>query len=319
MYYSITFVPVRPGVEPSVHPPFNFSTARNTWEHWRLVPDERPAIAPPQPKTTFVDIPGTNGKLDLSRALTGYPTYNNRQGTINYVVMNDFRHWQTAYTDIMTCINGKRCYMVYEEDPEYYYVGLITCTGWQTGNYYSVISISYDLEPYKWRNYDSNDAWLWDPFNFSTGVITSRDEYGFNSSVEVDTEHYPISDDPGAAYKILLYTYDIRFLGDQTTTDLGSGYLDMLNNISEIIGNAPVVPLFTIQPREGKTDVRVRLTFSNPELPSYAQNRQIIVDHAITSEELTDIILTNYTGVNRIVLTVQGDGVVSWVYRPGRF
>lgn len=318
MYYSLTFIPFQDEVGSRTRPPFSLTTDRNTWDHWRIAPTSRPVFAPPAQKTEYSEIPGTNGKLDLSQVLTGYPLYSNRTGSFEFVVMNDFRHWQTAYTDIMTTIHNKKLFCVYEEDPQYFYIGRWSVQNWASGESHSKITLAYDLEPYKWRIYDSNDAWLWDPFNFSTGIITSRDEYGFNSSVEVDVENYPISDDPGAAYKILLHTHDIPFLGDRTTTDFGEGFPDALNNISEIVGNAPIVPQFTVRPREGQTDVLVRLIFNNIELPSYAQHREILIDHAITNEEIPDIILSNYTGVNGITLTIQGDGVVSWVYRPGR-
>jgi hypothetical protein len=273
-------------------------------------------FAPPSPKTNYTEIPGANGKLDVSQILTGYPLYSNRTGTIEFVVMNDFRHWQTAYTDIMTSIHNRKLITVYEEDPQYFYVGRWDVQNWTSAEGHSKITLAYDLEPYKWRIYDSDDAWLWDPFNFSTGVIASRNAEGFNSSVEVDEEHYPIS---GTASKTLLNSNSAAFIGDSTETDFGVGYPDLLNNVSEIIGNAPIVPRFTIQPRPEQTDVHVKLTFYNPELPSYARSRQIVINKTMTNKELTDIILTNYTGVNHITLTVQGDGVVSWVYRPGRF
>lgn len=308
MYYSLTFIPFQDEVGSRTRPPLQLTTDRNTWDHWRIAPTERPSIAPPTAKTSYTEVPGASGKLDLSQILTGYPLYDNRIGNIEFVVMNDFRHWQAAYTDIMTTIHNKKLFMVYEEDPEYFYVGRWTVQNWKTNDDHSRIVLAYDLEPYKWRVYDSDDAWLWDPFNFSTGVIASRNEDGFNSSVEVDSTNYPID---GSAYKMLLNSYHPDFVGNSE--------IDIMNNISEILGNAPIVPLFTIQPRSGQSSVDVKLVFSNPELPSYAQNKEIRVDHAITSEELTDIILTNYTGVNNITLKAQGDGVVSWVYRPGRF
>lgn len=314
-YYSFTIIPFKDGEEPSVSPPYNLDIVRNTWEHWHIIPNERPAIAPPQPKTNMIKIPGANGSLDLSRILTGYPTYDNRLGTVDFVVLNDFRHWQTAYTDIMTTCHGKPCAAVYSEDPEYYYKGLLTCSGWQTGNYYSTVSISYEFEPYKWRLYDSNSAWLWDPFNFSTGIVTSRAEQGFNASVVVDSANYPIDSDK---YATLLDTTETLFLGSRTETDFGSGYFDRMNNISEVIGNAPVCPTFTITPLLGSDTVNVKLVFENPELPVSSQVITKTITHSIANEEFTDIILTNYTGINSVTLKVQGDGIVSWVYRPGR-
>lgn len=319
MYYSLTFIPFVEEVGQHAQPPFDITTDRNTWEHWRIVPTSRPVFAAPSPKTSYTDIPGANGKLDLSQALTGYPLYNNRSGSIEFVVMNDFRHWQTAYTDIMSTIHNRKLICVYEEDPEYYYVGRWSVQSWSTGNDHSRIVLSYDLEPYKWRIYDSNDAWLWNPFNFRTGIVASRADQGFNNSVTVDATNYPIDTNPEAAKKYLLDTHIADFMGENITDSTGSGYLDAINNISEVIGTAPVCPLFTVKPRTGESTCLVRIYFTNPELALGSQSSYVDVDSEITDHEFTNIILSNYTGANYVKVYVQGDGVVSWVYRPGRF
>ena len=63
---------------------------KNTWDDWKLVPSNRPVIDPPTQKTNYIDIPGADGSLDISTALTGYPVYNDRVGSIEFIVMNDY-------------------------------------------------------------------------------------------------------------------------------------------------------------------------------------------------------------------------------------
>lgn len=319
MYYSLTFIPFKQEVGQLARPPYNLTTDRNTWEHWRIVPTARPVFAPPSPKTSYTDIPGANGKLDVSQALTGYPLYNNRSGSIEFVVMNDFRHWQEAYTDIMATVHNRQLFCVYEDDPAYYYVGRWSVQSWSSGSDHSHITLSYDLDPYKWRIYDSDDAWLWDPFNFKTGIVTSRIDDSFASSVMVDPENYPINTDPLAPRKYLLDTTDSLYMGDETSDAIGTGYKDAMNNISEVVGTAPICPLFTVKPRTGESTCNVRIYFDNPELAIGSRSGYVDVSHEVEDHEFTNIILTNYTGVNSIKISVQGDGIVSWVYRPGRF
>lgn len=317
MYYSLTFIPFKDSATPK--PPYDLDTDRNTWEHWRIVPTSRPVFAAPSPKTNYVEVPGANGKLDLSQVLTGYPLYDNRTGSIEFVVMNDFRHWQTAYTDIMTTIHNRKLYCVYEEDPEYYYVGRWSVQSWSTGNDHSRITLSYELEPYKWRLYDSDDAWLWDPFNFRTGVVTSRlSRFNsiFNSSVSVENTTatlLDLTDDTTATAGPIIW-------GNETSDSVGTGYLDMMNNFCEVIGSAPVVPKFTVAKRDGQqTDLNIHIHYLNPELNAPYNEVDLNIDTPVSNMEYPNIILTNYTGVNKPTLTVEGDGVVSWVYRPGRF
>ena len=66
MYHSITF------------------GSKNTWEDWHLVPTSRPLFLPPKQKKSITDIPGGDGVLDMSEALTGYPVFNNREGSFEF-------------------------------------------------------------------------------------------------------------------------------------------------------------------------------------------------------------------------------------------
>lgn len=319
MYYSLTFIPYVKEVGQRAQPPYSLTTDRNTWEHWRIVPTSRPTFAPPSPNTNLVTISGANGSEDLSQVLTGYPTYGNRTGSFEFVVMNDFRHWQEAYTDIMTTVHNKKLICIYEEDPEYYYVGRWSVQNWTPGESNSKITLNYTLDPYKWRIYDSDGAWLWNPFNFNIGIVPNRDgndEGDFNTSVTVDPENYPIG---GTKFKTLLKSNSDDFIGEETETTFGTGYFDAMSSISEIIGNAPICPVFTVKPRAGESSVNVLIHFENPELPEAFSSVDIPVTTTIEKQEIPEIVITNYTGVNGVTISVQGDGVVSFVYRIGRF
>lgn len=146
---------------------------RNTWDDWRLVPASRPLFNPPAQKTKVIDIPGGDGVIDLSQALTGYPIYQNRTGSMEFIVMNDFRAWQVAYSDIMDYLHGQSMRAVLEDDPEYFYEGRFTVNSWKSEKDRSRITIDYDVNPYKWALQSSTDEWLWDTFNFQNGVIQS--------------------------------------------------------------------------------------------------------------------------------------------------
>lgn len=312
MYYSLTFLPFSESGIPT--PPFSLTTARNTWDNWRIVPTSRPSFAPPSAKTNYVEVPGANGKLDLSQILTGYPLYGTRTGSIEFIVMNDFRHWQTAFTDIMTTVHNRKMFCVYEEDPEYYYVGRWTVQSWTAGNDHSKVVLAYELDSYKWRLYDSTNSWLWDPFNFSTGIVTSRlteNNGPFNTSVTLENG--------SSAYLIDLIDHGGTSQYDLWGPAIGSDYPDKMNNFCEVIGSAPVVPKFTIKAREGQQSPNIHIDYVNSELPDPYRHVLLDVTSEVTNVEYPNLILTNYTGLNEVKLTVSGDGIISWVYRPGRF
>ena len=144
---------------------------KNTWDDWRLVPASRPVFNPPAQKVKTLEIPGGDGVIDLSQSLTGYPVYQNRTGSIEFIVMNDFKPWHMAYSDIMDYLHGQKLRAVLEDDPEYFYEGRFTINVWKSEKDWSRITIDYDVGPYKWSVLSSTDDWLWDPFNFQNGVI----------------------------------------------------------------------------------------------------------------------------------------------------
>lgn len=144
---------------------------KNTWDDWKILPEERPVFAPPKPKTTYIDIPGGNGALDLSESLTGYPIYENRTGSFKFRVMNDYVEWHERYTEIMEHLHGRCMNAILADDPNYFYRGRFSVDAWESGDTWSLITIGYTVDPYKWSVLSSVDQWLWDPFNFEKDVI----------------------------------------------------------------------------------------------------------------------------------------------------
>jgi hypothetical protein len=147
---------------------------KNTWDDWRIVPSSRPVFNPPPLKRKILDIPGADGSIDLSESLTGYPVYENREGSVEFIVMNGHRQWYQAYSDIMEHLHGKTMRAVLEDDKEYFYEGRFTVNEWRSSKDWSQIAIDYSLGPYKWLLRTSLDDWEWDPFNFYTGVIFAK-------------------------------------------------------------------------------------------------------------------------------------------------
>lgn len=144
MYHSITF------------------GDKNTWEDWHLVPTSRPLFNPPTVKKKTLDIPGGDGVLDLTESLTGYPVYNNREGSIEFLVLNSYCHlinsdeeWQDTYSKIMDYLHGRYMSAMLEDDEDYYYEGRFTVDSWKSEKNNSKIVIGYSVKPYKMFRYTS--------------------------------------------------------------------------------------------------------------------------------------------------------------------
>ncbi len=159
----------------------DLNTMVNTYDEWKIVPTSRPVIKPPNYKKKTLDIPGANGLLDISEAITGFPVYENRTGSIEFIVLNDFDlpdydnyHWEMVYHNILEYLHGEEKKMVMEDEPGYFYKGRFTVNDWNSGKDHSTITINYDLSPYRWAIRSSDDPhWLWNPFNFEKDYIAN--------------------------------------------------------------------------------------------------------------------------------------------------
>lgn len=146
----------------------NNDTWRNTWEDWHLIPASRPLVNPPAAKTTFVEVPGMDGTLDLTTAVTGKAMFGDRTGSWSFYVENDFRAWSNLYSEIMAYLHGKKLRAILEDDPGYYYEGRFSVNEWRSDPARSLIVISYEVGPYKLYEGAFNGNWLWDPLKFGT-------------------------------------------------------------------------------------------------------------------------------------------------------
>ena len=158
---------------------------KNTWDDWHLIPSSRPLFNPPSVKENTVDIPGGDGVLDLTASLAGRPTYNNRTGSWTFYVQNGFKDWTVLYSEIMVYLHGQTFMAVLEDDPGYYYEGRFSVNSWKSDKDYSQIVIDYNVGPYKKDVSNTESDWLWDPFNFETGVIRNYKNLSVLTSLTV--------------------------------------------------------------------------------------------------------------------------------------
>ena len=159
--------------------------SKNTWDDWHLIPKTRPLVNPPQVKTNYIDIPGGDGVLDLTIALSGRPLYKNRTGSWEFIVENGFKSWSALFSEIMGYLQGQQMHATLEDDPLYYYEGRFSVNAWKSDPYYSLIVIDYDVGPYKREINGYNEQWLWDTFNFETDVIYNYKNLPVKGSLDV--------------------------------------------------------------------------------------------------------------------------------------
>lgn len=154
---------------------------KHTYKDWRLIPKSRPVVSPPEVKTLYVDIPGADGAMDLTQALTDDVKYRNRKISFEFFVLEARKRWSTIYSEIMGYLHGQSMQIILDEDPDYYYTGRIQVNAWKSDKKTSTITIEADVEPYKLSRISTTEPWLWDTFNFETGIITNYNAMPFDS------------------------------------------------------------------------------------------------------------------------------------------
>lgn len=104
-------------------------------------------IPPAQPKENFIDIKGANGSIDLTDAL-GEVYYKDRATSFVFSVLptDDFEEKKMQVSNLL---NGKRCKMTLDKDPDYYYIGRVKINSYKADKMKRQITVDVTLQPYK--------------------------------------------------------------------------------------------------------------------------------------------------------------------------
>jgi len=136
-------------------------SGRDLYREWGLVPTARPVINPPSVKTTYVDLPSSDGGLDYTDLLLGRPPFGYREGSWEFALKGR-QNWQEVFGSIMNYLHGAEHTIVLEDDPSFYYTGRLSVNSWKSDKGYSRIVIDYCLDPFRRSLKDSDEGdWLW--------------------------------------------------------------------------------------------------------------------------------------------------------------
>lgn len=110
-------------------------------------------LSPPEPKTYTVDIPGGDGVIDLTSALTGDVAYSNRSQSFTFMVV-DPDSFERVKTYVSNFLHGKSFDYQMTMDPGYTYHGRFSVTEYSHAVYaypglVGVFSVDIDADPYK--------------------------------------------------------------------------------------------------------------------------------------------------------------------------
>ena len=233
----------------------------NTWETWHMAPKSRPYVESPKVKEAYVDVPAANGSLDYTDVLTGKAVYANRTGSWEFIIDNGYSKWFEVYSDVLMKLHGKKIdRIILDDDPTYYWKGRLSVKGNFSPRDYNMVTIEYNLDPYK-RLVDSEEVnwWKWrDLFSnnivlgpFTVNGIKARNLYnntGSRMTAHLNTTYgvsaYPYDGSESMQYAMLSNGFNykedvyehIDFLAGDNEIDLMPG-----DNYFFFVGNANVI------------------------------------------------------------------------------
>lgn len=140
----------------------NISTGEsiNTYENWKIVSKSRLFVAPPAPKTSYLEQKSADGNIDVTEENTGRVVYENREGTWTFYLIDteyfkdnelDEILWNRTYSTMLNFLQGKAVKVSMMEDPNFYWVGRLDVGTLEPESGRATIAINYNLEPYKYE------------------------------------------------------------------------------------------------------------------------------------------------------------------------
>lgn len=141
---------------------------KNTWDDYHMVPADGIILPPPpEQKRMEIDLKTANGKLDISTLLTGYPIFNNRNGSMKFWLLEPYDYDSYAevgssdnpydrpsayqvYSQLLNDIHATTGTMTFEDDPDWFYQGKFTIDTFTTEEMRRGVTIKYDVAPYKY-------------------------------------------------------------------------------------------------------------------------------------------------------------------------
>lgn len=104
---------------------------------------------PPTPKTNIIELPGADGVLDTSTALTdGEMRYENRTVTMKLYATG--REWKHIINDVVNTLHGKKMFIHAPDDGDFWFCGRIFIAT-ENNKSYGILTVTADCEPWKYR------------------------------------------------------------------------------------------------------------------------------------------------------------------------
>lgn len=148
----------------------------HTFDDWEMVIESRVFISEPEAQQNYIEVPGSNTMLDVSEAISGHPVFRKRKISFTLAgVIPNRNNWDSKISRLRNTFEGRIVHITFDNDKEFYWKGRLTFTGFDRIMEIGRVTVELpNADPFKYNIHSNVDPWLWDPFNFFTGVIPKK-------------------------------------------------------------------------------------------------------------------------------------------------
>lgn len=125
----------------------------NTWSNWGLILTKKTDLEPPQVKANYVDLEGMSGSLDLTEALSGEPTYEDRIFSAFFCACDSsYEKRRGLLSEIISAIHGRKMKIVEPDDLNHYLYGRMAVRNVNHTVSYSDFSVEMRCDPWRYAH-----------------------------------------------------------------------------------------------------------------------------------------------------------------------
>lgn len=168
------------------------STAQtyHTLNDWGFALGNNNYIGDPEMETTYIKVPGRDGMIDASEVVTGRRIYKKRPLAFELGGIRERLSWDGIISALRNDVNGRVCRLTIDNDKSYFWRGRVYIQDFDRNNKLGTFTLAVPTaDPYKYDVTSSAEPWLWDPFNFETGIITQMSAVVVTGSKTITIPH----------------------------------------------------------------------------------------------------------------------------------
>lgn len=123
----------------------------HTYDDLNLILSVCPDMPPANAKTTYIDIPGADGSLDLSE-VHGEMKFSDRENKYTFSMHPwDSATWEEKMQEVSSLLHGKRMKMVLDKDEDFFWNVRVTIDEFASEKLLHQIVIAVRATPYKFK------------------------------------------------------------------------------------------------------------------------------------------------------------------------